>query len=228
MQTRMRMIAAGAVVALLTGTAGAAAAASTSTASAAASTSSPAPKPSPTGTNDGGKPGDQQAWFAKLAAKLHVSVPKLESALRDAKMTIGTLGVAPTDPKVVAVIEHDLGISADQAKWLITQVFGAGPKPGPGKGGPGNGGQGGSGKGGGQAVPESVVAHTLAGFLHVSDARAAQVLTQLEQMSRETALTDPRFEAVAASLHITPQQLVNAIDETKQAIAAHLPTPGKS
>jgi hypothetical protein len=211
MQTRMRMIAAGAVVALLTGTAGAAAASTGGTASPAASASSSAQKPPP---GKGGNPGYKQPPLAVLAAKLHVSLPKLESALADAKMTIGSLGVAPTDPKVIAVVQHDLGITSAQAKWLVDTVFGnAGQPGGPGgKGGQGNGGQG---------VPEQLVIQTFANVLHISESRAAQAVAQIEHMSRETALTDPQFEALAASLHLTPQQLVNAIDQVKQDLAAY-------
>lgn len=214
---RMRMIAAGAAVALLTGTAGAAAAATPGTASPSASASSPAPKPSPTGGDRGGKSGGQQVWLTKLAASLHVSVTKLESALVDAKQTIGRLGVAPTDPAVVAVVSHDLGISTEQATWLLKEVFDNGPTPGKGKGGSG-----------GISVPDSVVIHTLAGILHIGDARAAQVLDRLERISQPHSgipADDPQFRALAASLHITPQQLIDAIRQLKQDIAGSMPKP---
>lgn len=216
---RMRMIAAGAAIALLTGTAGTAAAATPSTASPSASASSP------TGTDRGGKPGDKpgdkQAWLAKLAASLHVSVQKLESALVDAKMTIGRLGVAPTDPAVVAVVSHDLGISADKATALLKQVFDNGPAPGKGKGGdPGKVG-----------VPDALVIHTLAGILHITDARAAQVLDRLNRIAQPhhgISPGDPQFRALAASLHITPQQLADAIRQLKQDLAGSMPKPSSS
>lgn len=216
MRTRsIRLIAAGAAIALLTGTAGAAAAA---TPSPSASTSSQA-KP--------GKPGNQQAWLAKLAASLHVSVQKLQSALIDAKMTIGRLGVAPTDPAVVAVVSHDLGISADKATALLKEVFGNGPVPGKGK----------PGQPGKPGVPDAVAIHTLAGILHISDARAAQVLDRLERIAGSghgISTDDPQFRAIAASLHITPQKLADAIRQMKQDIAGSMskvpasPVPGKS
>lgn len=239
MQTRMRMLAAGAVVALFTGTAGAAAATATGTASPSASapkpsssssssSSSPAPKPSPTGSDNGCKSGDKDTWLAKLAAGLHVSVQKLQTALGDAKQTIGRLGVAPTDPAVVAVVEHDLGISADQAKQLLTEVFGNGPAPG--KSGPGKPGQPGKTPPP-PGTPDQLVVHTLAGILHISDARATQVLEQLDRIAqpgRGISPGDPQFQAVAASLHLTPQQLSNAVYQLKQALGASRPSPSKS
>lgn len=212
MQTRMRMIAAGAVVALLTGTAGAAAASTGGSAGAAASASSSAQNPPPGKGGNPGNPGYKQPPLPVYAAKLHVSLSQLQSALADAKMTIGKLGVAPTDPKVVAVVQHDLGITAAQAKWLVDAVFGNAGQPG------GPGGKGGQGNGG-PAVPEQLVIKTFANVLHISESRAAQAVAQIEHMSRDTALTDPQFEALAASLHLTPQQLVDAIDQVKQELA---------
>jgi hypothetical protein len=232
------MLAAGAAVALLTGTAGAAAAATTGSASpSAASSSAPAPKPSPTGTdNGGGKPGNQPEWLAQLAASLHVNVQKLETALIDAKQTIGRLGVAPNDPAVVAVVTHDLGISADQAKHLLTEVFGdvAPGKDGSGYGGSGKGGPGKPGTGKTPpppGTPDPKLSQTLAGILHVSDARAAQVLEQLDRIarpSRSVSIDDPQFRALAASLHLTPQQLDDALHQMKEDLRASMPSPSDS
>lgn len=230
MHTRYRLIAAAAAVALITGVAGGAAAATTGTASPSASASSsapasassasaPAPKPSPTGTGDNGKPGDKQAWLVKLAASLHVSVQKLESALIDAKQTVGRLGVGPFDPAVVAVVSHDLGISTDRAAALLKEVFGNPASGGPGKGGNGS-------KGGNSSGPDQLIINTLAGILHVSDARAKQVLERLEQISEPghgVSPQDPRFRAIAASLHLTPQQLADALMKMKQTLAASMP-----
>lgn len=231
------MLAAGAAVALLTGTAGAAAAATAGTASPAASgspsSSALAPKPSPTGTgsdNGGSKPGNQQEWLAQLAASLHVDVQKLETALIDAKQTIGRLGVAPNDPAIVAVITHDLGISTDQAEHLLTEVFG---NVAPGKGGPGKPG---TGTGTGKTppppgTPDPKVSQTLAGILHVSDARAAQVLEQLDRIAqpgRGVSIDDPQFRALAASLHLTPQQLDDALRQMKEDLRASMPSPSDS
>ncbi len=239
MQTRMRMLAAGAAVALLTGTAGAAAAATTGSASPSASSSAPAPKPSPTETgtdNGGGKPGNQPEWLAQLAASLHVNVQKLETALIDAKQTIGRLGVAPNDPAVVAVVTHDLGISADQAKHLLTEVFGdvAPGKDGSGYGGSGKGGTGKPGTGKTPpppGTPDPKLSQTLAGILHVSDTRAAQVLEQLDriaQPSRGVSIDDRQFRALAASLHLTPQQLDDALRQMKEDLRASMPSPADS
>lgn len=234
MYTRMRVVAAGAAVALIAGTAGAAAAASTSDAaspatsasnssSSSSSPSAPAPKPSPTGTGQTGKPGDQ--WLVKLAASLHVSVQKLQAALIDAKQTIGRFGVAPTNPAVVSVVSHDLGISRDKATQLIKEVFGdAAP---PGKGGPG--------KPGGKTpppprTPDPQVSQTLAGILHISVARAAQVLEQLDRIAPDRGVSpdDPQFRAIAASLHLTPQQLTDALVQMKQTLAGSMPAPSQS
>ena len=223
MYTRMRMIAAGAAVALLTGTAASAAAATSGTASPSASSSSSAsvvaPKPTPSGTDKGGVTKDQ--WLAKLAASLHVSVQKLQAALGDAKMTIGKLGgVAPTDPRVVAVVSHDLGISAAKATQLIKEVFG---DAAPGKGGFGK-------PGGNQppGTPDPRISQALAAVLHISVARAEQVLEQLDRIARPgngISPTDPQFRALAASLHLTPQQLVDALIQMKQSLAGSMPPP---
>jgi len=216
MHIRMRMIAAGATVALFTGTAGVAAAATTpGAASASTNASSPAAKPVPPGKGKPGKPGkpgDKDAKLGKIAASLHVSLQKLEAALIDAKQTSGRLGVAPTDPAVVAVVSHDLGISSAKALTVIKEVF-DGDTP-PGKGKPGK-------PGGGHGVPDPQAVHVLAKILHISDARARQVLEQLDKIDQAdngVSPQDPKFKALAASLHLTPQQLMNALIQMKETL----------
>lgn len=224
MYTRMRIVAAGAAVALIAGTAGAAAASTSSAASPSTSASkSPTSSPSsPAGADKGGKPGDQ--WLAQLAASLHVSVQKLQAALIDAKQTIGRLGVAPTNSAIVSVVAHDLGISRDKATQLIKEVFG---EAAPGKGGPG--------KPGGNypppGTPDPRISQTLAGILHISVARAAQVLEQLDRIAlpnRGVSPDNPQFRALAASLHLTPQQLINALVQMKEDLVGSMPPPSKS
>ncbi len=209
---------------LITGTAGAAAA----TAPGAASQTASASKPSPTGSGDHGKPGDKQAWLAKLAASLHVSVQKLEAALIDVKQTMSRLGVGPFDPAVVSVVSHDLGISTDKAVIVLKAVFG---DAGSGKGDPGKGGGKGKGDPGKPGALDPLMIHTLAGILHISDARAAQVLDRLDRIERAghgISPTDPKFRAIAASLHITPQRLADALRQLKEALAGSMPKPSSS
>jgi hypothetical protein len=209
MNARMRMIAAGAAVALITGAASAAAASAGSSSSPSASSAGDV-KPSPTAT--GGKTGDPGYWINRLAASLHVDPQRLNAALADAKETIGRLGVAPLDPRVVAVLVHDLGISTDQATTVIKDVFGTGAsgKPAPG-------------------APDPRLSSTLAGILHVSQERAAQVLEQLGRIQDDRRgqgidPNDPRYRAIAASLHITPEQLSQDLLTLKQDIRSAIPT----
>ena len=212
MNARMRMIAAGAAVALITGAASAAAASAGSSSSPSASSGATQVKPSPTET--GGKTGDPGFWINRLAASLHVDPQRLNAALADAKETIGRLGVAPLDPRVVAVLAHDLGISTDQATTVIKDVFGTGAsgKPGPAPG-----------------APDPRMSSTLAGILHVSQERAAQVLEQLgriqdDQRGQGIDPNDPQYRAIAASLHITPEQLSQDLLTLKQDIRSTIPT----
>jgi hypothetical protein len=211
MNARMRMIAAGAAVALITGAASAAAASAGSSSSPSASSAGDV-KPSPTAT--GGKTGDPGYWINRLAASLHVDPQRLNAALADAKETIGRLGVAPLDPRVVAVLVRDLGISTDQATTVIKDVFGTGAsgKPGPAPG-----------------APDPRLSSTLAGILHVSQERAAQVLEQLGRIQDDRRgqgidPNDPRYRAIAASLHITPEQLSQDLLTLKQDIRSTIPT----
>lgn len=211
MNARMRMIAAGAAVALITGAASAAAASAGSSSSPSASSAGDV-KPSPTAT--GGKTGDPGYWINRLAASLHVDPQRLNAALADAKETIGRLGVAPLDPRVVAVLVRDLGISTDQATAVIKDVFGTGAsgKPGPAPG-----------------APDPRLSSTLAGILHVSQERAAQVLEQLGRIQDDRRgqgidPNDPQYRAIAASLHITPEQLSQDLLTLKQDIRSTIPT----
>ena len=211
MHTRLRMIAAGAAVALITGAASAAAASSGSSPSSSASSSGATiVKPSPTASD--GKSGDPQFWLNQLAASLHIDPQRLMAALGDAKRTMGQLGVGPQDPRVAAVVAHDLGISTEKAATVVKEVFGTN---GPGKGGTPSRGPG---------IPDQQVISTFAGILHVSQERAAQVLDQLSRIGRGISLTDPQFVAIAASLHITPQQLSQDLMTLKQDLRASMPT----
>lgn len=212
MNARMRMIAAGAAVALITGAASAAAASAGSSSSPSPASGAADVKPSPTAT--GGKTADPQYWIDQLAASLHIDPMRLNAALVDAKQTIGRLGVSPTDPRVVAVVVHDLGISTQQATTVIKAVFG---NSGPGKPGPAPG------------TPDPRLSTTLAGILHVSQARAAQVLEQLGRIQDDHRgqgidPNDPQYRAIAASLHITPEQLSQDLMTLKQDIRSTIPT----
>ncbi|MGH6656873.1 MAG: hypothetical protein ACRDVE_16905 [Actinocrinis sp.] len=208
MHIRTRMIAAGTAVVLLTGTAGAAAAA-------AGGAKSPSPQSS-AGQSAGAKPtppgksGSEQQWLDQLAASLHVSVTKLQNALIDAKTTMGRLGVGPTDAAVVDAVAHDLGVSTGRARAVINQVFTDGAPTGKGKGSPAPG------------VSGEQAARVLAAILHVSDARAMQVLNQLDQIDRTTRdginPSNAQFRALAASLHLTPQGLISALTQWKETL----------
>lgn len=72
--------------------------------------------------------GDQDRLLRKIAASLHVSLAKLENALRDMKMTSLRLGADPTDPRVVAVFAKDLHIGDAQALKILKEIVG---QPGP-------------------------------------------------------------------------------------------------
>jgi hypothetical protein len=75
--------------------------------------------------------------------------------------------------------------------------------------------------------------HDLARILHISVTRAEHVfdvIQQIEAFGNRNFDSDPRFTALAAGLHITPQQLVDALVRVKQDYGNTLPRPpvGKS
>ena len=91
-----------------------------------------------------------------------------------------------------------------------------------------------TGSPGSTSAPDPHAVHVLAGILHVSDARAAQVLETLDRIEHSSSNRDPvnpQFVALAASLHLTVQQLVADLQQFKQQLAAaapQSPPPGKN
>ena len=80
-------------------------------------------------------------------------------------------------------------------------------------------------------TPDPKEVAVFAGILHVSQAKATQVLEQLEQIGREDDginPTDPKFVALAQSLHLTTQQLSDDLVQFKLDLAKLMPKPSGS
>jgi hypothetical protein len=199
---RKLAIAATAAVAVLAVTGG--------TAASAASPGALSAKGSPSSSvsSKPGQPGkdpDQQALLRKVAASLHVSVARLENALRDMKMTSGRLGVDPTDPRVVAVFAKDLHITDAKALKVIKEIVGN----------PGNAGRGKPGQPG-KDPDQQALLREVAASLHVSVARLENALRDMKMTSGRLGVdpTDPRVVAVfAKDLHITDANALKVINE---------------
>ncbi|WUH93867.1 hypothetical protein OG900_29630 [Streptomyces sp. NBC_00433] len=168
---------------------------------------------------------------------------KLENALRDVKIALGSTGGKLTD-KVVAIFAKDMGMSTAQARKTLERILGeAGPvpaKPGApggrdGKVGKADGKQGKGGKEGksgkdDKGGPATVfTAAQLAKALGVSQAGAQAALDALQKTATgpkgSVDENSPAFAAVAARLGVTPQQLTKAIVQLKTA--AGKPGEGK-
>jgi uncharacterized protein (DUF2342 family) len=162
-----------------------------------------------------GKPkpgGDQDAVLRKIAASLHVSVAKLENALRDVKRTSVKLGVEPTDPRVVAVFAKDLGISNARALQVLKEFM---DQPGPGKPGKGD--------------DQDALLRKIAASLHVSLATLENALRDMKITSGRLGVepTDPRVVAVfAKDLKISSAEARKIIDEIVGQPGP--PKPGKT
>jgi hypothetical protein len=199
------------------GTASAASAASSTPGQAGTSASVAGPAPGDKALSK--TPGKDTSLDA-LAKSLHVSTEKLLATLRDVKQLLGRTNDKPLDPAVVALVEHDLGVNADQARALLTKLFG--------DRGPGSGGKKGSAPTAGQ---EAQFTAALAKALGISESRAAGVVAQLDQLAKShggVSPSDPRFAALAASLHLTSQGLADAIATAKRSLADTLSTPSPS
>ncbi|MFB9237554.1 hypothetical protein ACFFWC_18695 [Plantactinospora siamensis] len=194
---RMLATAAVATVAVVSVTAGSAASAATGSRPAGKGSVAVAANAKP-----GPDKGDQEARLRKIAASLHVSLARLENALRDMKMTSLRLGVEPTDPRVVAVFAKDLGISDAKARAVIKEIVG---QPGPGKSGKPE-------KGGDQ----DALLRKIAASLHVSLATLDNALRDVKIASGRLGAdpTDPRVVAVfAKDLHIGNAQALKILTE---------------
>ena len=80
-------------------------------------------------------------------------------------------------------------------------------------------------------TPDPKEVQVLAGILHVSQAKATQVLERLDQIARQDdgiTPTDPKFVALAQSLHLTPQQLSDDLVQLKKDLAKLMPNPSDS
>lgn len=161
--------------------------------------------------------GDQDTLLRKIAASLHVSLAKLEYALRDMKMTSLRLGADPTDPRVVAVFAKDLGISDAKARAVVEEIVG---QPGRGKSGKPE-------KGGDQ----DALLRKIAASLHVSLATLDNALRDMKIASGKlgTDPTDPRVVAVfAKDLHIGDAQALKILKEIVGQPGPGKPPSGKS
>jgi len=80
-------------------------------------------------------------------------------------------------------------------------------------------------------TPDPQEVQVLAGILHVSQAKAAQVLDRLDEIARQDdgiTPTDPKFVALAQSLHLTAQKLSDDLVQMKQDLAKLMPKPSDS
>jgi hypothetical protein len=106
----------------------------------------------------------------------------------------------------------DLGISPARAQRALRELFGAATT--------------GSEPKSAASMPPDAALTALADGLHVSTARAAQVLDALNRMANPRHGVDPTsaaFAALARSLAKTPAQLVHILDAWKQALRSTLP-----
>ena len=161
--------------------------------------------------------GDRDTLLRKIAASLHVSLAKLENALRDMKMTSLRLGADPTDPRVVAVFAKDLGISDAKARAVVKEIV---SQPGPGKSGKPE-------KGGDQ----DALLRKIAASLHVSLAKLENALRDMKVTSLRLGAdpTDPRVVAVfAKDLHIGDAQALKILKEIVDQRGPVKPPSGKT
>lgn len=209
---RMLATVAAATVAVVAVTGGSAASAATGSQSAGkgsvvvAANAKPAPEK-----------GDQDTLLRKIAASLHVSLAKLENALRDMKTTSLRLGADPTDPRVVAVFAKDLGISDAKARAVVKEIVG---QPRPGKSGKPE-------KGGDQ----DALLRKIAASLHVSLATLDNALRDMKIASGKLGAdpTDPRVVAVfAKDLHIGNAQALKILKEIVGQPGPVKPPSGKT
>jgi hypothetical protein len=80
-------------------------------------------------------------------------------------------------------------------------------------------------------IADAEAAQILAGIMHVSQSKAAQVLERLDEIARQddgVTPTDPKFVALAQSLHLTAQQLSDDLVQMKQDLAKLMPSPSDS
>jgi hypothetical protein len=224
MRHKTRIVTAATALVLLTG-----AAAGVAAAEAGSSSASPSPA---TGTSSAkalpdaadanarakAKAAAQAESLDAIAARLHVTVAQLDQALADAKQYLGTHGLGKPDAAVVALVAKDLGISDGQARSLLDHVFASGPgfkkvpvKPG---------------------TPDPQISAALAKVMGISQDRAASILERLDRIDAASghgvSVTDPAFQALAASLGLSPQQLSNDLVAMKESLRASMPAPSQS
>lgn len=80
-------------------------------------------------------------------------------------------------------------------------------------------------------TPDPREIQILAGILHVSQSKATEVLDRLAQIGRQDnglSPTDPKFVALAQSLHLTAQQLADDLRQFKQDLGKTAPAPSGS
>lgn len=80
-------------------------------------------------------------------------------------------------------------------------------------------------------TPDPKLSQILAGILHISQDKAAQLIERLDQIANEDngiTPTDPKFIALAHSLHLTPDQFAADLAQWKQDVAKTMPNPSGS
>jgi hypothetical protein len=209
---KMLATVAAATVAVVAVTGGSAASAATGSQSAGKGSVAVAANAKP-GPDKGG----QDTLLRKIAASLHVSLAKLENALRDMKMTSLRLGADPTDPRVVAVFAKDLGISDAKARAVVEEIVG---QPGPGKSGKPE-----------KGSDQDALLRKIAASLHVSLATLDNALRDMKIASGKLSAdpTDPRVVAVfAKDLHIGDAQALKILKEIVGQPGPVKPPSGKT
>jgi hypothetical protein len=162
--------------------------------------------------------------LAAIAKRYGLTLDRLDHALRDVKTLLGPGGGDFADPAVAQVLVKDLGVSTQQARQIIEELFAPGSRPGPGRPGDKPKDDGKPGKPGEPGRPgPAFTAERLAKVLGVSQAKAQTALDSLMKIVTGPKGTidekSPAFAAIAAKLGVTPRRLADATRELKSAPA---------
>jgi hypothetical protein len=148
---------------------------------------------------------------ARIAAQLGVSADRFLQALPKAKMASAADG-SLTGGAAARALAADLGVSLAQAQRALQDLVGtAAPR---------------SSRKSDTPMPPDQALPALAARLHVSTARAAEVLDALDRMANPghgVDPTSPAFAALAHSLGKTPGQLTQILVGWKQALRSTMP-----
>jgi hypothetical protein len=175
-------------------------------ASGAVALANPSSGPTPKATASAGIAADPNV--ARVAAQLGVSVDRLLQALPKAKMA-GAADGSLTGNAAARAVAADLGVSPAQAQRALRELVGAAA--------PGSGAKSATPRPPDQALP------ALAARLHVSTARAAEVLNRMADPGHGVDPASPAFAALARSLGKTPAQLAQILEGWKRALRSTMP-----